>query len=71
MQARSNFKDRPVGTAALSLCVAAAMLSGCKPVASDAALSLDGYEAYGAGTIGAYEMRLSRLVWPRALLESR
>jgi hypothetical protein len=70
MQTRSDLNRRPLEAATLSLCVAAAMLAGCNP-ATDSGLSVENYETYGAGAIGAYEMQLSRLAWPRMLLELR
>jgi hypothetical protein len=70
MQVWSELNRRPLEAATLSLCVAAAMLAGCNPV-TDSGRSVENYETYGAGTIGAYEMELSRFTWPRMLLEAR
>lgn len=70
MQVWSELNRRPLEAATLSVCVAAAMLAGCNPV-TDPGLSVQSYETYRAGAIGAYEMELSRLTWPRMLLEAR
>lgn len=70
MQVRSTLQSAPLEAAALSLCVAAAMLAGCNPIAN-AARSVEADQDNGAAAIEAYRVRLSQLTWPRILLESR
>lgn len=70
MHAKQDQDHRRLEAAALSLCVTAAMLAGCK--ATDApGLSAASLEIYGAGTAHAAETHLLRLAWPRMLLDSR
>jgi hypothetical protein len=70
MQVKSTLQPVPHEAAALSLCVAAAMLAGCNPAAADASHTVEAYQN-GAAAIEASQVRLSRLAWPRFLIESR
>lgn len=71
MQVRSTLQPALLEAAALSLCVAAAMLAGCNPIEREAARSVEAYQNDGAAAVESYQVQLTRLSWPRTLLESR